>query len=84
MGLSYSLGMNVHEAKTNFSRLLAEVQAGKEVVITKAGRPVAKLVPFNGRGQRRVPGGWEGRMTMATDFDEVDAELVGDFEGGGA
>jgi prevent-host-death family protein len=74
--------MNIHEAKTNFSKLLAEVQGGKEVVITKAGRPVAKLVPFTTRGSRRVPGGWEGRMVMAEDFDEVDAEIAVDFQGG--
>ena len=72
--------MNVHEAKTNFSKLLAEVQAGREVVITKAGRPVAKLVPFTGGARRRVPGGWEGRMTMAAEFDEVDTQLIDDFE----
>jgi prevent-host-death family protein len=73
--------MNVHEAKTNFSKLLAEVQSGKEVVITKAGRPVAKLVPFTAPNSRRVPGGWEGRMVMGVDFDEVDTEITDDFQG---
>ena len=72
--------MNIHEAKTNFSRLIVEVQAGREVVITRAGRPVAKLVPFNGQAEPpRTPGGWEGRVRMAEDFDETPSELVQAF-----
>lgn len=74
--------MNIHEAKTNFSRLIVDVQAGKEVVITRAGRPVARLVPYAGDpGVRRVPGGWEGRVRMAADFDELPAQMLEDFEG---
>jgi len=69
--------MNVYEAKTHFSKLLVDVQAGHEVVITKAGRPVAKLVPFDGPPiQPRIPGGWEGRVHMADDFDELPPDLL--------
>ena len=75
------MSMNVHEAKTNFSRLLVEVQAGREIVITRAGRPVAKLVPYDGAGEsRRTPGGWEGRVQVAEDFDELPADLLEAFE----
>jgi prevent-host-death family protein len=76
--------VNVHEAKTNFSKLLVEVQAGREVVITKAGRPVAKLVPFTAPATRRVPGGWEGRLAIGPGFDDVDAAIASDFEGRGS
>lgn len=73
--------MNIHEAKTNFSRLIVEVQSGKEVVITRAGRPVAKLVPYDGQDEPpRTPGGWEGRVRMAEDFDEMPADLLRAFE----
>ena len=77
--------MNVHEAKTNFSRLLVEVQAGKEIIITRAGRPVAKLVPYDGVGDsRRMPGGWEGRVRIADDFDDLPADVLEAFEGMGS
>ena len=73
--------MNIHEAKTNFSRLIVEVQGGKEVVITRAGQPVAKLVPYDGQADsRRTPGGWEGRVRMAADFDDLPADVLADFE----
>ncbi|MFN2463905.1 MAG: type II toxin-antitoxin system Phd/YefM family antitoxin [Candidatus Dormibacteria bacterium] len=73
--------MNVEEAKTNLSHLIVEVQSGKEVVITRAGRPVAKLVPYDGSDRpRRMPGGWEGRVRMAEDFDKMPLRLVQAFE----
>jgi prevent-host-death family protein len=62
--------VNVHEAKTHFSRLLARVAKGEEVVIAKAGRPVAKLVPVRSKVDRRVPGSARGRVRMGPDFDE--------------
>ncbi|HEV2369437.1 MAG TPA: type II toxin-antitoxin system prevent-host-death family antitoxin [Acidimicrobiales bacterium] len=73
--------MNIHEAKTHFSKLVAEVEQGREVVITRAGRPVAKLIPYR-TPSRRVPGGWEGRVRIAPDFDEPDEDVVAAFEGG--
>ena len=48
--------VNVHEAKTSLSKLLARVEAGEEVVIAKAGKPVAKLVGLSAPTKRRVPG----------------------------
>lgn len=46
--------VNIHEAKTHFSRLLERVALGEEVIIAKAGKPVAKLVPLAGQPKRRV------------------------------
>ncbi|HEX9584037.1 MAG TPA: type II toxin-antitoxin system Phd/YefM family antitoxin [Gammaproteobacteria bacterium] len=51
--------VNVHEAKTHFSKLLARVARGQEVVVAKSGKPVARLVPMNAPARRR-PAGWDG------------------------
>jgi prevent-host-death family protein len=75
--------VNVHEAKTNLSRLLEQVAQGEEVIIGKAGKPVAKLVPYNARSGPRRPGGWEGKVWMAEgwDSDEVNHEIEALFPG---
>jgi len=62
------LQVNVHEAKTHFSQLLARVQEGEEVIIAKAGRPVARLVPFK-TAQPRTPGSAKGKVVVQPDFD---------------
>lgn len=61
--------VNVHQAKTHFSRLLERVLQGEEVVVAKAGRPVARLVPIPPRVARRTPGSAEGLVRMHDDFD---------------
>ncbi len=63
------LQVNIHEAKTNLSRLLARVAAGEEVVISKAGKPVARLVPYSKKGHRRIPGRDKGLVKISNDFD---------------
>lgn len=70
--------VNVHRAKTDLSRLLAEVEKGAEIVIARDGTPVAKLVPFPKPGERRLRvGNWKGRIRIAPDFDAplTEAEL---------
>jgi prevent-host-death family protein len=61
--------VNVHEAKTHLSRLLSRVEAGEQVTIARAGRPVAKLVPVAKAQRRRTPGRDVGRGRIADDFD---------------
>jgi prevent-host-death family protein len=61
--------VNVHEAKTHFSKLLVRLSQGEEIVIGKAGRPVARLVPFSDRAARREPGSARGLFTMKGNFD---------------
>jgi prevent-host-death family protein len=73
--------VNIHEAKTHLSRLIERVEAGEELVIARAGRPVARLVPYGQRRAPRVPGGWEGRVWMAPDFDDPIPEIIDAFEG---
>ena len=73
--------VNIHEAKTNLSRLLAQVARGDEVVIAKAGKPIAKLVPFHEERPKRVPGGWEG-LVIPDDFDDdLPEEIAAAFRG---
>jgi len=63
--------VNIHEAKTHLSRLLVRVGAGEEVVIAKAGRPVARLVPLKEEQRsRRVLGQDAGLFEVPEDFDE--------------
>ena len=73
--------VNVHEAKTHLSRLLERVERGEEIVIGKAGKPVARLVPYRVQRGPRTPGGWEGRVTVAEDFEELPEELAAAFRG---
>lgn len=69
--------VNVHEAKTHLSRLLEAVEGGEEIVIARAGKPVASLVRAV-QPQRR-PGAWAGRVVVADDFDETPREVVAAF-----
>jgi prevent-host-death family protein len=72
--------VNIHEAKTHFSRLVERVEAGEEIVIARAGRPVARLVPLLARTEPRRPGLWRGRMRLAPDFDRTDERVLESFE----
>lgn len=72
--------VNIHEAKTHLSRLLERVAAGEEVVIAKAGKPIAKLIPF-AAPRKRVLGLDAGKIWIAPDFDELPADLLAAFEG---
>ncbi|HEX3814266.1 MAG TPA: type II toxin-antitoxin system Phd/YefM family antitoxin [Mycobacteriales bacterium] len=73
--------VNIHDAKTQFSRLLARVESGEEIVIGRAGVPVARLVPYQRRTEPREPGGWAGKVWMADDFDELPDEVQRAFDG---
>ena len=73
--------VNIHEAKTHFSKLVERVAAGEEIVIARAGRPVARLVAYGEAGPPRVPGAWKGRVWMADDFDELPEKIAAAFEG---
>lgn len=69
------LTVNVHEAKTHFSRLLEQAHAGQEIVLAKAGKPYARLMPLAPSTGRRTPGRLSARVEEAF-FDALpDAEL---------
>jgi prevent-host-death family protein len=73
---------NVHEAKSQLSKLIERAEGGEEIVIARNGRPVATLV---GRRPATAPhagrGAWKGKVDLAR-FDEADAEIAREFEGG--
>jgi prevent-host-death family protein len=69
---------NIHEAKTHFSKLLARVLSGEEVVIAKAGKPVARLLPFiPANDTPRIPGMDKGKVIIQPDFDAPLPEFDG-------
>jgi prevent-host-death family protein len=67
--------VNIHDAKTHLSRLVERVEAGEEITLARAGRPVAKLVPYVRRTEPRQPGLWKGRVVIAPDFDAPIPEI---------
>ena len=62
---------NIHEAKTHFSKLLERVLNGEEVIIAKAGKPIARLLPFKEENiSPRIPGIDKGKVVIMPDFDD--------------
>ena len=75
--------INIHEAKTNLSRLLTRVENGEEIIISNRGVPVAKLVPFRASLDRRASLGQDrGRFIVPDDFNTpLPQEILAAFEG---
>jgi prevent-host-death family protein len=71
--------VNVHEAKTQLSKLLEEVEAGERVIIARAGEPVAVLGPYKAAVRRRRLGLFAGQVTLRDDFDELPADIAEAF-----
>jgi prevent-host-death family protein len=61
--------VNIHEAKTHLSQLLERVEGGEEIVIARAGKPIARLVPFTDDSAPRTLGVMQGQLQVADDFD---------------
>ena len=74
---------NVHEAKTHLSKLLERVEAGEDIIISRAGHPIARLSSCRGSLAPRTPGAWRGQVTIATDFDDLPDRLKSAFDGEG-
>lgn len=75
--------MNLYEAKTHLSELVERAAAGEEIVIAKAGRPKARLVPLQKTQRPRKPGLWKGAVWIADDFDSpLPEEILAGFQGG--
>jgi prevent-host-death family protein len=72
---------NIHEAKTQLSRLVERAAAGEEIIISKAGRPVARLGPIPEAVTPREPGRWRGQVRIHDDFDELPPEIAAAFRG---
>ncbi|ODT36812.1 MAG: prevent-host-death family protein [Lautropia sp. SCN 70-15] len=76
-----SITVNVHEAKTHFSRLLEQAHAGEEIIVAKAGKPYARLVPLAPAAGRRQPGRLKGRVDDAF-FETLPEEELDAWERG--
>jgi prevent-host-death family protein len=63
--------VNIHEAKTHLSRLIERVEAGEEIIIAKAGRPAARLVPIEGARKPVKIGGLKARAPVPDDFNTM-------------
>lgn len=73
--------VNMHDAKTHFSRLITRVESGEEIIIAKAGSPVARLVPLIARIAKRSPGTARGRIVIDEGFFEpLPEDVLKDFE----
>jgi prevent-host-death family protein len=71
--------VNVHEAKSQLSRLLQAVEEGEEIVIARNGKPVARLVRHQQAREPRKPGGLRGKIWISPDFDARDEQIERDF-----
>lgn len=65
-----AIKVNIHEAKTQLSKLLQRVSAGEEIIIAKSGRPVARLLPYISPPEDRIPGNDAGNVIIASNFDD--------------
>ncbi len=80
----YMRVVELQEAKNHLSRLIDEVNAGQEIVIARAGKPVARLVPLSGKAKKRKLGILAGRLSVSDVFDSpLPAEILADFEESG-
>ena len=72
---------NIHDAKTNLSRIIERVEHGEEIIISRAGHPVAKVIPLTRRIERRGRGSLRGKLMVAEDWDsdEVNEAIARDF-----
>jgi prevent-host-death family protein len=78
--------VNIHTAKTNLSSLLAEVEGGEEIVIARAGKPVAKLVPIRrnakASARRKIAGSMRGKIWIGPNFDDpLPDDILAAFRG---
>jgi prevent-host-death family protein len=73
--------VNVYEAKTQLSKLIDRALAGEDVVISRAGTPMVRLVPVPPKPAARTPGSARGQIRMAADFDELPEDIAAAFRG---
>ena len=73
---------NIHEAKTHLSRLIDRAEAGEEIVIARAGKPVVRLIAYRqDTPPKRTPGIWKGKVKISPDFDELPESVAEVFRG---
>jgi prevent-host-death family protein len=70
---------NISQAKAELSALIEQVLKGGEVVITRAGKPVARLIAHHGADRPRVPGSMKGQIWISPDFDSLPGDMAEEF-----
>ena len=70
---------NIHEAKTQLSKLVKRALEGEEVIIARGGKPMVRLVPIRDSDMPRKGGQWKGRVRIAKDFDELPEDIARAF-----
>ena len=73
--------VNMHEAKSQLSKLGEKAWEGERIVIAKAGKPYLDLIPHKGNNTPRQPGRFKGQILIAEDFDETPSDIIAEFEG---
>ena len=71
--------VGMYEAKTNFSKLVSRAAAGEEIIVSNAGKPIAKIVAYTPLAKSRLPGRLKGRIEIKPGFDEIPPEFVKAF-----
>ncbi len=71
--------VNIHDAKTRLSSLIARAEAGEEIIIARANKPVVRLVPVQAAGVQRQLGEAQGMVEILPDFDELPEDLMEHF-----
>lgn len=67
--------VNIHDAKSNLSRLIEKTSKGEEIIIAKAGKPVAKLSAYKEKPKPRKMGLWKGKISIPDNFNDEDEEI---------
>ncbi len=70
---------NIHEAKSQLSKLIEQAMNGEEIIIAKAGQPMVRLVPIHNDDSPRLGGQWKGRVRIAEDFDDLPDDIAASF-----
>ena len=70
---------NIHEAKSQLSKLIEHAMNGEDVIIAKSGQPMVRLVPIHADATPRVGGQWKGRVRIADDFDDLPEDIAAAF-----
>jgi len=70
---------NIHEAKTQLSKLVERALEGEEVIIARAGKPAVRLVPIRESDKPRRGGQWKGRVRIAEDFNDLPEDIARSF-----
>lgn len=71
---------NISDAKAQLSALIERVLSGDEVIIGKAGKPVAKIIPYDKKAEKRTPGALKDKIRISDDFDDLPEEIAEAFE----